>query len=402
MRYLKFFFFLVLGMFIMIGCGGGGSAQVVKSGSFDKSFGMEGKSVNLNNIDIHTKTISIISITEDSSHRLLLGGWKNNGSKWYPLLIRLNEDGTIDDTFANNGYFVYTDNRGEIIKVVVDGDFIYLAFNSDQDGNSYIIRLNQNGSIDTTFANNGFYKVDSWMLEDMEVQGDYIYYAYNYISGSGFIVNLTKLDKNSFTKHSINLVDCFIDDFAIKNNAIYIVGTKNDDVFVKKVFTNNLNYDYSFGNNSEAIYDSGNQDNGYKIAIDGDDNLYLFDEQRDAAGHLEGRALIKFNNNGEFDTTFADSGEYSMPSFTALAAKDNSLYVVAHKIINDEEAYIVKLDNSGKKVSNFANDGTFTLKEDENDNHISAIYIDYQGRVVFAYINGKNMPYKTYIGRLNP
>ncbi len=395
---MKRLILLIASLFIIIGCGGGGGDTPIKSGSFDKSFGIEGKSVNLNTIG--AKSIKIVSIGEDSNHRLLLCGSKFDGSKYYPLLIRLNEDGTIDDTFANNGYFIYTNNRGRIIKIAVDGDFIYLAFNSDQDGNSYIIRLNQNGSIDTTFANNGFYKVDSWMLEDMEVQGDYIYYAYNYLTGTGFAVNLTKLNKNSFTKHSINLVDYFIDDFAIKNNAIYIVGTKNDDVFVKKIFTNNLNYDYSFGNNSEAIYDSGNQDNGYKIAIDGDDNLYMFDEQRDAAGHLEGRALIKFNNNGEFDTTFADSGEYSMPSFTALATKDNSLYVVAHKI-NYEEAYIIKLDNSGKKVSNFANDGTFTLKEDENDNYISIIYIDYQGRVVFAY-NYDMSPSKTYIGRLNP
>jgi uncharacterized delta-60 repeat protein len=76
--------------------------------------------------------------------------------------VRLNSDGNLDSSFANNGKYVYdfngNDDFASYIKCDSSGKIYFLTF-SEGNGNSTtrVVRLNSNGKLDTSFANNGYY-----------------------------------------------------------------------------------------------------------------------------------------------------------------------------------------------------------------------------------------------------
>lgn len=94
----------------------------------------------------------ITTLDVDSSGKILVGGLFNNyNGNIAGHIVRLNPDGTIDDSFSSgSGFtggdvrFIKVDNEG---KILVAG--LFTSYNGVQA--KRIIRLNQNGSIDTSF-----------------------------------------------------------------------------------------------------------------------------------------------------------------------------------------------------------------------------------------------------------
>ena len=112
-----------------------------------------------NNLSTTNSETRCMHVIEEGEHRgkLLAGGFFNsyNGNFSYSKLVRLNEDGTIDATFASQSYTggIYTiavqpwDN-----KIIVGGEFTRTV-----GGVTYtnIMRLNEDGSVDNTFNPTG-------------------------------------------------------------------------------------------------------------------------------------------------------------------------------------------------------------------------------------------------------
>lgn len=111
-------------------------AKLNPDGSLDTSF------------NIGTGTNNIINICAvQSDGKLLIGGeftqYNNIQSN---SLIRLNEDGSLDTTFNIEAYKVKAITLQADGKILVGGDFIF-----DEGYTTTVIRLNNDGSIDTTF-----------------------------------------------------------------------------------------------------------------------------------------------------------------------------------------------------------------------------------------------------------
>ena len=89
--------------------------------------------------------------------------------------LRLNSDGTIDPTFANNGKFMFNaavgiSERAYGIAVQSDGKII-IAGRTGSPRDRVVLRLNSDGSFDTTFGTNGVFKtpVGSPTLDEQEI-----------------------------------------------------------------------------------------------------------------------------------------------------------------------------------------------------------------------------------------
>jgi len=93
----------------------------------------------------------VLSLAVDSENRILVGGWFNTVDGVTSIgLVRLNNDGSIDNTFMRN-----TSGNGNFrdIEFQSDGKIIIMNQGSNYLGNGDdILRLNNDGSIDTTFV----------------------------------------------------------------------------------------------------------------------------------------------------------------------------------------------------------------------------------------------------------
>jgi len=130
--------------------------KIFSNGNADNNFGNSpsGGKFYLNNAEGY-------SITIDNNGKILVAGYDTNSNDI--VIVRLNSDGNLDSSFANNGKYVYdfngNDDFASYIKCDSSGKIYFLALSVDSNGNSTarVVRLNSNGKLDTSFANNGYY-----------------------------------------------------------------------------------------------------------------------------------------------------------------------------------------------------------------------------------------------------
>jgi uncharacterized delta-60 repeat protein len=100
------------------------------------------------------------NIVVQSNGKILVGGAFTSyaGTSGRNYLVRLNVDGTIDTSFCNNAVdgskfnnVVYSISVQPDGKILVGGDFTSYAGTS---GRNYLVRLNSDGTLDTVFCNN--------------------------------------------------------------------------------------------------------------------------------------------------------------------------------------------------------------------------------------------------------
>lgn len=128
-------------------------------GSLDASFGTDGMAT----FKFGAGMESVNDIAVDSQGRIVFVGTAQTGEFMNSYVARLNPDGTLDTTFGDNGIVQFNfvdDQRGSepgTLALTNDGKIVVLgqAFISDGNGELGIARFNSDGSFDTTFANSG-------------------------------------------------------------------------------------------------------------------------------------------------------------------------------------------------------------------------------------------------------
>ncbi|WP_457967062.1 type I secretion target [Pseudomonas sp. R4-84] len=126
-------------------------ARLNADGSLDSSFGTDGL------VDTQVAGLAASVTVQADGKILLAGGGEQNGSGFDFKIIRLNQDGTLDTSFGNAGVAVIdlTGDRdmARDITVLADGK-ILVAGQSTYFGNAdfSLIRLNPDGTLDTTFG----------------------------------------------------------------------------------------------------------------------------------------------------------------------------------------------------------------------------------------------------------
>jgi uncharacterized delta-60 repeat protein len=143
-------------------------------GTIDNTFGNKGN-LYLDLIDSSDDRFGDITLLEDG--KILACGTivlsKSNGTKRYPFTLKLNENGSLDTTFGNKGLVIsnYEDNtnqRSSNILLLPDQNFITTGdfFPKNPTINSgkrfLTMKFDRKGKLDTLFGNEG-YAVDSFL-----------------------------------------------------------------------------------------------------------------------------------------------------------------------------------------------------------------------------------------------
>jgi uncharacterized delta-60 repeat protein len=133
-------------------------ARYNSNGTLDTTFGTNGifKILNFNSIT-STNVYSVIPLNDGKIMVSVFG----NGNGFYGALIKLNENGTIDTTFSTNGILKF-DNTGykfHVINNLLTDDNKLLLCGADRtvsnNFKSAVIKLNLDGTYDSTFGDNG-------------------------------------------------------------------------------------------------------------------------------------------------------------------------------------------------------------------------------------------------------
>jgi uncharacterized delta-60 repeat protein len=154
-------------------------------GTFDNTFGVSG--VTKTNVGSASDRAQTIAIQDDNKILMSGQIWVYTGGEWNTEIgiVRYNEDGTLDNTFSGDGKFVTpmigtTTSFDMIYSTIVDPDGKILlgggSLTNDYSMYTFVIlRLNANGTLDDTFEGDGFYESNNFSfgyIDDFVFQPD--------------------------------------------------------------------------------------------------------------------------------------------------------------------------------------------------------------------------------------
>ncbi len=135
-----------------------------ESGSLDTSFGAGG--IVTNDLGLNDSFVECMTLQDDG--KIILAGWgiQSHAYNFYESIVaRLDEDGSFDMSFGDNGYIVFDvgdelDSAHDVV-VLPDGKLLINGYyHIYQEGclryAIYLNRRNADGSVDTSFGENGF------------------------------------------------------------------------------------------------------------------------------------------------------------------------------------------------------------------------------------------------------
>jgi uncharacterized delta-60 repeat protein len=291
-----------------------GIVRLNSNGSLDTSF-------NPVTAENNFYTFSIVLQPDD---KILVGGWDNTGAKNY--LTRLNPDGSTD-SFFNIGSGANDIVRSISLqpdgKILVVGDFT--VFN-DQFVN-YIVRLNADGSIDNSFnsgagADNKISSITILKKGKIIIRG--LFYKYNGVSRN----SIARLNNDGSLDASFN-PEITIKDFIYSN----VVEDNNEKLIFGAYFSINgiskqrvirFNTDGTLDSSLESsnktdtpIYALSLQNNN-KILIGGDFTKY---------NETPRKSFARLNSDGSLDTSFDVGTGANSTISSIISINDKSIFI---------------------------------------------------------------------------
>lgn len=272
-------------------------------------------------------------------------------------VTRLNPNGLIDSTFGNNGNIIgvpgYSFTQSRQLYVFPDNSFLVVGtFKVQQYSNSslMIVKYNQNGSLDLTFANNGIFL-----------------FQYNKsITGKSIL----------FTNNEKILVLGRVFD---SNNSSFLLRINLDGTF-----------DNSFGFGGIVFFSNLNR--AYEMTEQQDGKILVTGETSESNSFT----LLRFNQNGSLDNSFASSGVFSKIFGNNTSSMDVKVWQDRIYIgggISGNQYAVLALNNSGFIDNSFGVGGLAKVNILGQLNYPYKLLVEPDGKLILGGV-GRNMPYE--------
>nr|WP_321227864.1 T9SS type A sorting domain-containing protein [uncultured Psychroserpens sp.] len=255
-------------------------ARINQDGTYDTSFGNNGvATIIFGNDDERPSSLAL-----QPDGKIIVAGYTDGNIIYKMAIARLLPNGTLDNTFSDDGkQTLIINNRSEYfndVDITFDGKIIasggtVLASGSSQ-GRMAIVRYLNNGELDTTFGNNGTVVL-------------------NILSGSCISHSLMSLPDGK----------SLISGYAVGND---IDGTPYVFSFATVRLDINGNLDPTFGNNGKAItVFTGGTSQIFKLKISDSNEIFAVG-RASQSGQAEDFAIAKYDYDGQLDINFGTNG----------------------------------------------------------------------------------------------
>ena len=350
-----------------------------QSGMLDPDFGNNGLvTFDIENLDEGKKVV-----VQPDGKILITGRLGGSLNSEKIGIIRLNENGSLDSTFSNNGYWTNSsltlEGTGIDIAVQPDGKILLLANATDiaNQQKTIITRLNSNGRLDQVFGNFGSEELDAGgVAMALQSNGKIVIFL-----NVGTEINLVRLDqfgtKDPFFGDnglaSVNTFDLgsFRGDIAIQKDDKIVVTTgilDNDtDIFLAR-FEREGQLDSRFGNSGRVRTDiAGRDEFGRSLLIDSNDKILVGGGTTTFFGGRD-FSIVRYDSDGDKDLSFGDFGvattDFSRGSETnhSIALQEDGKIVAAGFIgvRPNHDFALVRYNTDGSIDQSFGDAGKVT------------------------------------------
>jgi len=348
-------------------------ARYFEDGTLDSSFGASGAvttDISGAGSDDHIRGLTI-----DSAGRIVAVGWADTGGGALDMaIVRYNGNGTLDTTFGTGGIVTIDsggiDDRARAVAIDSSGKILVAGQFADATTSDFaVVRLNGNGSLDTTFNSTG--TVPGTATHDF---GGTIDKARGLaIDSAGRILVAGDFESSPGSGALEFGLIRLLSDGALDTTAFGISGENS-----------------AFIGNGKA---SG------ALAIDANGNIVLAGEKASAVNPADQDfILVRFNSTGQLDSTFGSGGTVITDINGATDWAEKVLidanqkiivlgYVTADDIGNNGDFAVVRYNSDGTLDTNFAGSGKVTSHLGMNQ-VIFGGTIDADNRIVIAGASG--------------
>ncbi len=350
----KIFGVLVLVILLIAGCGGGGGGSSsggggTPAGTLDSSFGNGGIVVHGNAAGGNGNDLGN-SITTDSQGRILVAGVSRNTADNFDMAIwRYNSDGTLDTAFNSNsttpGIVVHGDAAGgnshdygnsittdSQERILVTG----YSYNSSNNSDMVIWRYMPDGSLDSTFGNNGIVvhdnaaggnKHDYGFSITIDSQGRILVTGSSF-NGSDYDMVIWCYDSSGAPCSGFGAGGVVVDDSAAGGNgddySNSVIIDSQGRILVAGASFNGSDYDMviwcydssgvpcsGFGAGGVVVDDSaagGNDyDSGLSVTTDSQDRILVTGDSYNSSNNSD-MVIWRYMPDGSLDSTFGNNG----------------------------------------------------------------------------------------------
>lgn len=342
-------------------------------GSIDRTF----KSGNIISVEEFTWESSYASI-EQKDGKILIAGRFYNGLNWDFMLARFYADGRLDSSFAQNGFAIIdisSDDRAFSIDLQNDDKIIIAGFVNINNWDFAVLRFNSNGLLDNTFGNNGIvindFDGDIDVAFSIKTQSDskiiacgwtfsnasWNFAMIRYNSDGSLDQNfgnkgivITDVDNVYNTSHSIAIQE---DGKYVVTGYRYFRERLDTDILLVR-YNSDGSIDQSFGVNGFVTKDiNRNEDFAWDVIIQSDERILVTGYTKsDSSKNV---VTLRFNNNGQIDSTFGDSGVIITSIFgfdeegRHLALQNDGKILVTGYSFNgvDQDLFILRINPDG-------------------------------------------------------
>ena len=324
-------------------------AQYYSNGELDETFGNSGFAT----IDFSTFHCLVKAITVQNDGKIIVVGNYDNNYYTDPAIARFNEDGTIDTTFGNQGLIQFDlsaqfDDFNDVV-VQPDGKILVVGssfkFGSDD---FLLVRFLEDGTLDESFGDDGF------VYTDFDETEDVIYSV------------LLQKDKK-----------------------ILVSGYSGygSTYFAAARYLENGLLDPTFSIDGKVTMSSGSRvDKSYGMTFQSDSSFVLAGTHH--AGAIDEYMFVRIDKNGSLDNTFGAGGMIYLPTLNAADKITDVIVQADDKIVacgsRNNEAVFVRLTKNGTTDDTFGDNGILMLPEEDGTNILNALLMNSENTIIAA------------------
>jgi uncharacterized delta-60 repeat protein len=302
-------------------------ARFNTDGSLDNTFSGDGKlTIDFGGFD---QFAGQVAIAPDG--KIVVAGTTFNGLNNDILVVRVNSDGTIDNTFDGDGIAITDINLsvdyGRDVTVQTDGKIVVAGSTDDVSTLDFaVLRYNTDGTLDNTFDGDGIAITDINSNDDyarsitLQTDGKIIVAGYAYLgfftdvaavryNTDGSLDNTFSFDGKAYT--GVGSMDDYGNCVVVQpDGAVVISGYTNEGLyndFAVVRFTASGILDNTFDSDGVVTTNfDGYDDFSYACALQSDGKIVVVGSGSD--GVVTGFALSRYNTDGSLDTDFDTDG----------------------------------------------------------------------------------------------
>lgn len=416
----------------------------------DTTFGVGGKVITPGGV--YQDVISSIALQPDG--KIVASGesqgYSGTGDVYQTVVFRYNSDGSLDSSFGTNGKvafpYLFDHPDRSHLKLQPDGK-ILVATNEGASSNFYnflLVRLNSDGSFDTSFGTNGIVDTDFDTLGnsenidraiELQPDGKIILAGENSANGFGntqyenFAVARYNSDGTLDTafgtngRFEINIGSNSVSSYSI--DGIYSVKLQSNGKIILGGYTDAQNtvevdnfclvrlnadgsLDTTFGTNGKVITSFGNNTGVSSLIVTTNDEIIAGGIVNFNSNSATKIGLAKYDINGNLNVTFGNNGKViTQINSTAMVdtiwdmalQPDNKIVAAGYSVGSTVDAVLLRYNADGTLDTSFDTDGILLTDFNSTSDAAFTLLIQPDGKIVAGGLSGASPNYEFALAR---